>query len=91
MACLINESSSTFCPINKTEKRTTVKLVAFLFLLSVINEPPSTFCPVNKAEKITTVKLVAFLFLLSVDVPDSSWKDHNRNISIDMSLFVAYT
>ena len=36
MTCLINESPSTLSPINKTEKITTVKLVAFLFLPSVL-------------------------------------------------------
>ena len=35
MTCLINKSPSTLCPIHKTEKITTVKLVAFLVLLSV--------------------------------------------------------
>ena len=35
MTCLINESPSTLSPMNKTEKITTVRLVAFLFLLSV--------------------------------------------------------
>ena len=35
MTCLITESPNSFGPIKKIEKIKTVKLVAFLFLLSV--------------------------------------------------------
>ena len=66
MTCLINESLSILCPINRTEKIATVKLVAFLFSLSVDLQCTKKVQKLTKSAIISSVSLVHMLHPVSL-------------------------